>query len=333
VIALFFGGDDLAISEAVAAARARIAADFGDLNVSMLDGRRLKADALAAACDALPFLSDTRLVLVEGALKNLKAGPEREAVRAYLPKVPDTTDLIFVEGADVDRRSSLFGYFKQQNALHEFQPREGAVLQRWLRERAQALGAELKPDAGQLLVEFAGNDGRALLNELNKLAMYVGAGGAIGAREVRLLVPDSGESSVFDFVDALAARRLAPALQTLHGLFADGAAATYLLFMVGRQVRTMLGVAELAARRMPPDAIASELGQKPFVVRKALDQARRFERAALLKLHDRLVELDHWSKTGRIEPEAALELLVGEVCDQQAPLNTATSRGAVRMRS
>jgi DNA polymerase-3 subunit delta len=61
-----------------------------------------------------------------------------------------------------------------------------------------------------------------------------------------------------------------------------------------------------------PDEIASQLGQRPFVVRKAMDQARLFQDAELLRLHDRVLELDHASKTGRIEPETGLELLVAE---------------------
>ena len=314
MISLFFGADDLAIAEAVAACKAVIPADFADLNIVTLDGRKLKLPTLATACDAVPFLSDSRLVIIEGALKHLKSGNEREAIRAYLPNVPPCTKVIFIEGAEIDRRSSLFSYLKQSAEIREFQPRQGAQLQQWLRERAAERDVQLRPEAGALLVELAGNDGRTLLNELEKLAMYAGPGGAVGPGEVRLLVTDDGESSVFEFVDALAARQLPRALQLLHALFADGVAAHYLLFMAGRQTRILLAVAELAARRMSPEAMAAELGQKPFVVRKALGQANQFDHAALMRLHDRLVELDQSTKTGRIEPEAALELLVAETC-------------------
>ena len=317
MIALFFGADDLARSEALAVYRDAIPADVADLNISLLEGRKLKLPALAAACESMPFLADRRLVVVEGALKYLKAGDAREAVRAYLAQVPDTVDLIFVEGDDFDKRSSLFTALKKTADVREFQPRQGADLQRWLTQRARSLDVRLLPEAGALLVEFAGNEGRALLSELRKLAAYAGPGGTIGADAVRLLVPDTGETSVFEFIDALASRRMPVALRLLRQLFDDGAAPTYLLFMAGRQVRVLLGVAELAARRMPPDAIAAELGQKPFVVRKALAQAGGYDRGALLRLHDRLVELDHWSKTGRIEADAALELLVGEMSGQQ----------------
>jgi len=84
--------------------------------------------------------------------------------------------------------------------------------------------------------------------------------------------------------------------------------------MTARQVRILLGVKELAAQRMRPDDIAARLGQKPFVVRKALDQARGFSDAELARLHDRVLELDHASKTGRMEAETGLEVLVVEMC-------------------
>jgi DNA polymerase-3 subunit delta len=311
---LFFGADELARTEALNDLRATLPPDLADLNIAVLDGRKLRVEALSAACDVLPLLSDRRLVIVEDALKSLRSNDACDAIKAYLPKLPPTTDLVFVEREDVDKRLSLYTYLKKAATVKEFVPKTGVELQRWLQERARQLQAHLQPAAGELLVEYVGNDSRALLNELSKLATYTGPGGVITPAEVRLLVQDSSESSVFEFVDALAARRLDPALARLRGLLDDGQAPTYLLFMLARQVRILLQVKELAERRMRPAAIASVLNQKPFVVRKALEQAMRFSAEALLQLHDRLVELDHWTKTGRIDPEAALELFVAEAC-------------------
>ncbi len=324
---LYYGADDLARTEALRAAKAAIPLDLVDLNVTTLDGRKLKLDALAAACEAFPFLTDRRLVIVEDALKGLKAGSARDAVKAYLPRVPETTDLIFVEREDVDKRSALFAYLKKAATVREFLPKEGVELQRWLHDRAKHLGVKLAPDAGALLIEYVGNDGRALLTELQKLAAYAGDQRLIETESVRLLVADSGESSVFAFVDALSTRQLAPALGLLAELLADGEAPLKLLFMIGRQIRLLLQVKELVEQRMRPEAIASELKQPPFVVRKAVDQAQRFTGSALVQLHDRLLELDYWSKTGRIAGDAALELLVAETCQAgQTPSHASTRR-------
>jgi DNA polymerase-3 subunit delta len=65
---------------------------------------------------------------------------------------------------------------------------------------------------------------------------------------------------------------------------------------------------------MRADEIAAALKQKPFVVKKALEQVRNFRRAELEALHDHLLATDHAIKTGRLQAEVALELLVLEMC-------------------
>jgi DNA polymerase-3 subunit delta len=313
---LLYGPDEFSRSEALAAMRAAVPSDVADLNISRLEGRRLKLDALAAACEAMPFLAERRLVIVADALKHTKAGKDREDLKAYLDRVPPLCDLIFVEGEDVDRRSILFTHLKKVGEVREFTPPQGPDLVRWLAGRAKLMGVKLEPAAAQRLVELVGGDTRALVTELAKLATYAGRGGSVGPRDVELLVEDGQEQNLFSFIDELSARRLGPALRGARALLEEGQAATYVLFMLARQLRILLGVQELAARRMRPDEMAAELGQKPFVVRKAADQARAFAPGELQALHDRLLELDVATKTGRIQADTALELFVAEVCQK-----------------
>lgn len=313
---LFHGPDEFTRSEELGRMRAAFPPEVADLNISSLDGRRLKLDALAAACEAFPFLHDRRMVIVRDALKHSKAGKEREELRAYLDRVPAACDLVFVESDDVDRRSVLFSHLKKAGEVREFLPLQGAELMRWLAERAKALAVRLDPPAAQRLVELAGSDSRTLVNELAKLASYVGRGGRIAPEVVDLLVQDAQEQNLFAFVDDLGARRLGAALAGARALLDEGQAAPYVMFMVARQVRIMLGVQPLAAQRRRPDDIAAELGQKPFVVRKAMDQARGFGPGELERLHDRLLELDVAIKTGRIQSDTALELFVMEACSK-----------------
>jgi DNA polymerase III subunit delta len=311
---LLYGPDEYARSEALAALKAQVPADLADLNMTVLDGKKLKVASLVAACEALPFIAERRIVIVHDVLKHQRAGKERDELRAYLERVPPTCELVFVESEDFDKRSAVFTYFKKAGDVREFLPKSGAELARWLAERAAAQDARLDSAAAQRLVSYVGSDGRSLVNELGKLASYVGPRGRITAETVELLVQDGQEQNLFAFIDELSGRQRAAALQSLRRLFADGQAATYILFMVARQVRILLGVKELVARRLRPDDIAAELGQRPFVIRKALDQARGFSDAELAQLHDRVLELDHATKTGRVEAETGLELLVAELC-------------------
>ncbi len=314
MIYLLHGPDEYQRSQALLRMRAAIPADVADLNITYLDGRKLKLDTLAAACEAFPFLADMRLVIVSDALKQTKAGKEREDLRAYLDRVPATSDLVFVENDEVDRRSILFTYIKKVGSVLEFTPLQGSDLNRWVHEQAKVFDVTLEPAAAQRLIEFVGGESRAIINELGKLASYVGRGGRIRPAEIDLLVADGQEQNLFSFIDDLSARRLGAALRGARMLLEDGQAPTYILFMLARQIRILLGVRELVARRMRADEIAAELGQRPFVVKKAIEQVRSFEAATLDRLHDRLLELDLATKTGRIQADVALELFVSEAC-------------------
>lgn len=314
MIYLFYGPNELARSEAVAALRAGLPAEVADLNVSVLDGRKLTIEQLVAACEAHPFLAERRLVIVYDALKHSKAGKGREELRSYCERVPATCDLVFVEQEEVDRRHLLFTYLSKHGVVREFPLLQGAELLRWIEQRAKMLHATIEPAAAQRLVELAGNESRLLANELAKLASYVGRNGKIDLRAVDRLVTDQQEQNLFAFLDELSSRRLGSALRGARALIEDGQAPPYVLFMLARQIRILLQVRQLLSQRRRADEIAAELNLKPFVARKATEQARNFSLAELIHAHDRLLELDHAIKTGRIQAETALELFVVEVC-------------------
>lgn len=314
MIYLFYGPNELARSEAVAELRAGLPAEVADLNISVLDGRKLTIEQLVAACEAHPFLAERRLVIVYDALKHSKAGKGREELRSYCERVPATCDLVFLEQEEVDRRHLLFTYLSKHGVVREFPLLQGAELLRWIEQRAKMLHATIEPAAAQRLVELAGNDSRLLANELAKLASYVGRNGKIDLRVVDRLVTDQQEQNLFAFLDELSSRRLRPALRSARALIEDGQAPPYVLFMLARQIRILLQVRQLLSQRRRADEIAAELNLKPFVARKATEHVRNFSLAELIHAHDRLLELDHAIKTGRIQAETALELFVVEVC-------------------
>lgn len=313
MIYLFYGPDEFARTEALNAFRSQIPLELRPFNITHLDGRNLNIADFLLACQALPFLSDQRLVVVVDALKHQKSAQEHDWHLA-LERIPPTCTLVFLEQEDVDKRSALYRTLKHHAQIQEFLPRQGNELLRWLSEQATAKGCRLPRESARLLVEYVGSDSRMLMTELDKLVTYVGPGRSITETTITLLVQDYQQANLFAFLDSLSQRQREKALAQLRQLLEDGQALTYIVFMLARQVRILLNVKAMAAQGMRPDAIASELGQKPFVIRKALQQAERFETHELEALHHRLLDLDHANKTGKISTAAALDVLVLEVC-------------------
>jgi DNA polymerase-3 subunit delta len=355
------GEEEFTRSEVVRDLKARMAEDgLGDLNVATLDGRSVGLDEVIAACDILPFLGNRRMVIVEGLMGRLGGRPRgrrRRAARAdsgdaavaasqsddwdrladYLPRLPPTTRLVLVETSALAAGHPLLKLAAEipETFVREFHPLEGGELEAWVRRRAKDKGAEITPGAAHLLVTYAGSGLRALDGELEKLAAHSAYARPIDDGDVRDLVGPDLETSVFDLVDALGERDRPRAMALLERMLADRANELYLLTMIVRQVRLILGMKDLMlAGNATPAEIGRLLGVRHhFVIQKLEKQARLFEMDELEAILRRTLEVDQGIKTGRIAGRLALEMLAVEICHRRAPAEASpVQRAGARRR-
>lgn len=318
------GDDEFTRSEAIADLKARLGEPaMAAINTTVLDGRSLSISELIHACDAIPFMGDRRLVIVENLLQRFdprKGGRSEadqklvDALRDYLPQVPETTRLVFVESKRLHGNNPILKQAHQDPHAYvrEFDmPRHGAV-GRWIVRRVEERGGKIESGAVMVLSAYGGNDLRLLDQEIEKLLIYAGDR-PITEADVRRLVPAATESDIFAMVDALGHRDRRQAVARLHELLEAGEPPTYLLYMITRQFRILTQVKELAGQGMHQAAIQSRLGLHPFVVKKALAQARNFSLEQLNAIYRKILETDEAIKRGRLEPELALDMLVVEL--------------------
>src|SRR5512139_893559 len=329
---ILHGDNELEISERVADFKQKVGDEsLRDLNITVLDGRKTTLSEVQHAADAIPFLADKRLVIVDGLLARLasrKAKDGDEAVPSgaakdflnglidYVPRLPDTTRLVFVEFQPLNPKHQLIKLAGQQKGKTVIECRQPAAaeLPRWIIDRAKKRGGSIEPAAAQRLAALIGADLLRLDTEINKLITYVNAQRPITEKDVNLLVSDASASSVFDLVDALGRRDGQRAAHELHHLLDQGENPLGLLAMIVRQYRLLILVKELQARSLSPDAMAKELGQHPFVIKKLNEQARNYRDSTQLEtIYRRLLEIETEIKTGQTSDVLALDLLVAGV--------------------
>ena len=80
--------------------------------------------------------------------------------------------------------------------------------------------------------------------------------------------------------------------------------------MITRQFRLMIQVKELAPQLGTPQAIARELGQSPYPIKKILAQSGNYTMGQLHAIYHKLLDTDLTIKTGGTEPVLALDLLI-----------------------
>lgn len=310
------GDDTLSRDEALHKLVARLGGtDAAALNLTRLDGRSLTMDELRRHCDTLPFLTDRRLVIVKGLLMRLTGNAERalrDALLAYLPDLPPTTRLVFVEDRELPKNHPIIKLANKvgDGYVKAFTTPRGRALARWIRTRVRQAGGDILPQAVETLGAFVGDDLYRLNNEIQKLVSYTDGQRAITADDVVLLTPDARQANIFDMVDAIGRRDGRTAGRIYHRLLAAGDHPLALLGMITRQFRLMIQVKELAPRLGTAGAIARELRQNPYAIRKILAQSRNYSLDQLRTVYHRLLETDVAIKSGRLAPTLALDLLI-----------------------
>lgn len=124
----------------------------------------------------------------------------------YLGDPPAGDGFVIVEGGDLKPRSSLRRAFDSAKnaaaiACYLDGPREIETL---VREVARSHRLTLAPDALPYLVSSLGGDRALSRQELEKLALYAGDGGAVSLAEVAAVIGDSADLSLDDAILAAA---------------------------------------------------------------------------------------------------------------------------------
>jgi len=330
---IFHGEDEFSRTEQVNKFRTQMGdPQFADLNTTRLDGRKATLGELQHACDAVPFLSDRRLIIVEGMLARFEprrgrgegeegAEAEEESnpvlakeLRDYLARLPGSTRLVFLESKALAKNNPILKYAEGDKNAHvkAFEEPKARALPKWISERVKEKGGAIEPGAVEELAAHVGSDLRLLDNEIDKLMTYRNRE-TIRAEDVRTLVASVREADVFALVDALGHRETGAALKLLHAQLDHNAAPGYLLSMIVRQFRLLLQMKDLAARGKTLDAAREQLKLHPFVAEKTWNQAHNFALPQLEAIYQRLLDADVAIKTGRSEPEVALDLLIVEL--------------------
>ncbi len=319
---ILHGDDEFSRRAEVQTIRARMGdPTTAQLNTAQYDGKTASAAEVIAAAQNMPFLSDKRLVIVEGMLAWLTrkgAGKTGKAELDYLvkalPNLPDYARLVFVENETLNESHPVLKLVKQEprGYAKAFNPPGDPT--RWIIKQVEHYGGTMEPRAAAALAAVVGSDLRAADSECVKLVTYVGAERAITEDDVALLTPYVAEVKIFDMVDALGQRNGKVASTLIHRLLEDQQALS-LLGMINRQFRLLLQTREvLDAGGGPSDVANVPEIRAGFVAQKLTQQARNFTLPQLESIHRYLLDMDWSIKTGKIEPEIALDLFVASLC-------------------
>lgn len=276
----------------------------GPDNIVRLDAKGLTIRDLLDEVGVMPFLSDKRLVIVDGVPKSTK-----EEIQALETSIHPSTVLLFADPAP-DKR---LGGVKQLTAIaaaKTFPAVKGPKLLQWIGAEAQRLGLALDRGAAELLVERLGDDQGLIATELEKLSFAV-AGRALTPDDVDLHTIPTDEGVVWTMTDLVSAGRKKEALSYARRLLERGSDAFGLWAILLSMLKNVVLVRAAVDDRMTsPKDIAERTGIHPFALRSVQSYASSCSREELEAMVSWAVESDVQLKTGgyRATDEAPQEL-------------------------
>jgi len=296
-----------------------------------------RTSAAAAVTDALVDLADT--------LKKFTWGDVR----------------LLITAGKVDKRKTFFKTLQKTGGVEEYagwsaNDRDWADRAELLaRELMHKLGKSIGEEALAQLVQAVGPHPRQLQMEVEKLAIYAGDASDVTAVDVAAICVRNKQAQAFALAEAVGDRNLPGALRILDEelwsmQFEKAKSEIGLLYGLITKIRVLLMVQDLLRsgklkpahaygsfkaqlERLNPDDFPADrryspLGVNPFVLFKALPQARNYTTAELVRSMEILLESNRRLVSSGSEERLVLQqALVGIIGESSAP--SRRPRGAI----
>lgn len=298
--------------------------DRSGLNVISLSGESFDLDSFKQEALTVPFLSDSKLIIVEGLLSNFSAGQKKlqEEVVEFLKEKEVTikNSLIFADCYEntkkIPEKNTLFNFLSKQKFCWQLNELKGRDLENWLKKLLSLNNIKMEREALSELIVLVGNDLRQLTLELNKLSAYKNFG-LITAADVKELTKARFDEDIFKLTDALGMRNQSLALKLISDQLQAGNQPLGVLPMITRQFRIFLqlkGLLKKSSAYPNKSQLARQLGLHEYVVQKSLGQIKNFSEEQLKNIYLDLLQIEKQLKSGTKNPELLFDLFIIKNC-------------------
>ena len=300
-------------------------------NYVNLNGDDLKTSELASHCQIMPFFGGQKTICIRSLLKRFERGgtvkeskskaKKGEATLAeqfsdILNALPDFADVILLDSQCSDSNSLLKSLPKAQ--IIYCQAPKGTLLTQYIENNIRQKGGKIEKSAALALSALADSDMLTLEQEIDKLLLYAG-GHTITNEDLQIMCSLSKEQSIFALVDAVIKKDGKTAEKMLLQMFKSGQAPAMIIHMLIRSYRIMLLLQAARAEGYKGTAVKNRVDQildtiiKPFEYSKLEELSRAYTLRRLQNIYRELLQNDMVVKTGQMEAESAVGVLVSSL--------------------
>jgi DNA polymerase-3 subunit delta len=280
------------------------------LNLVSFDAKEKDFKELQDNFKIASMFAEKKLVILRNLFLNKNF---QEDFLKELENLENAKDIIIIfEAEKIDERLKIFKKLKKQIKCQEFNFLSANQLKNWAKKGFEKQDGKISETALFLLLNYAENDLWQIKNEIQKLCNYK-QNKMIEEEDVKLLVRPKIENDIFKTIECVALKNKKQALELISKHIEKGDHPLQLLSMIIYQFKVLLIIKDLIIKKLSYGQIVKKSGLHPFVVQKNYHLCSQFSFEDLKKIYNKIFQIDADIKTGKIDSELALELLIAGI--------------------
>ncbi len=276
-----------------------------------LDGSSQKFEKIINEVETPSFFSTHKIIFLKRPTDNKEKVKIKDWIIEMVQNTPKRRgiDMVIWEDKKIRSNSKLLKSFgKNTWESPNLKPRS---FTKWANDEIKKEKFQIDRDAIDMLSQRVNYEPERFFHEVEKLRLLNKE--KITVEDIEKVAPDTLEHSIWDLIDSINDGKREKAGELLNNLIQQGNDPYYILSMLSRNMRIILLTKLLLKREMSSSEIAKHIGTHPFVISKVKNKSRNIEIERIKKIYEKLVSIDYSTKTGQIEIELALNILISVI--------------------
>jgi DNA polymerase-3 subunit delta len=268
---------------------------------------------LEDAC-TIPFLEDLKIIILRNptflTTKGELANDAKNFIK-YLKKPVDTS-IIIINATNITPNPSneIYKALKNYAMIIDYSDSEEIEIKGWITRTAAYRNIEIKDSAVNLFLEYINSDQVRMVNELDKIMNYVGEGGTIDDKVVKLLVTRDLSKEVFNLIKAIIAKDLIKTNKIYQTLALQTKDIQGVIAMISNSFKDLLTTAKLLKSGYSQHDISRFYNVSSSRAYYIVKDAKNFRIEDLEEYIIKMADLDYKIKSGKIDKNIGIELIL-----------------------
>jgi DNA polymerase-3 subunit delta len=289
---LVTGDEPLLVQEALDSIRAASKKSGCDERKILDVDRKFDWSSLNNEANSLSLFAER--TLTELRLEKSKPGiPGAKALQYYCQNIPDDK-ILLISSAKLTAatlKSKWCASIDKVGGIIQVWPISLNEMPQWIAQRARRMGLEIEQDAIALLADRLEGNLLAAQQELEKLKLLA-TGKKIDADTVLASVSDAAKYDIFNLTDACLSGNAKLAVKIVTSLKVEGLEATYALWALTKEIRTVYALHHALQKNQPPQTVFKKFGIFQQRQTSLMQTAKRHKSANLRTLLNQCKKTD-----------------------------------------